>query len=93
MPTKPASMVEIYGWFDDPKKAAASDPPHDAPCMICGKPVHANDVRTISIMMPQTAPFRSYFYRLHRTCHAPLSEHRRREIDAVVWDAIRHYRD
>jgi hypothetical protein len=86
---------KIYGWFDDSSQTEATyDPPHNAPCLICGDPVRDDDVRTISMMnMPETRPERSYFYRVHRTCHEPLSDVEKTEIDAVVWDAIAHNAD
>lgn len=61
---------QVYGWFDDPWQTEPSyDPPHDAPCLFCGKPVAPDDVRTHSLMYagPVYAK-RSYFYRTHRTC-------------------------
>jgi len=50
----------IYGWFDDPDQTEPShEPPRDAPCLFCGLPVHADDVRThgcyIKANMPPAA--------------------------------------
>ena len=42
------------------------DPPHDAPCPVCGRPVTSDDVRTVSLMSERRRL--SIFYRLHRTC-------------------------
>lgn len=74
----------FYGWFDDPdQKQPTYEPPHDAPCPFCGRSVHADDVRTHSLMGADSfnakrdgeivavqKPYaaRSYFYRTHRTC-------------------------
>ena len=45
------------------------DPPHDAPCPFCGKPISPDDVRTHSLMFTSASyAKRSYFYRTHRTC-------------------------
>lgn len=62
----------FYGWFDDASQTENSpsyDPPHDGPCLFCGKAITPEDVRTHSIMYvgPIYAK-RSYFYRTHRTC-------------------------
>lgn len=43
------------------------DPPHDGPCLVCWQPLHAEDVRTIS-MLPQQRAVASVFFRVHRTC-------------------------
>jgi len=62
----------FYGWYDDasqPVDQPSFEPPRDAPCPFCGKAIHAEDVRTHSLMYqaPEYAK-RSYFYRTHRTC-------------------------
>lgn len=61
---------QIYGWFDDgPQRAPSYDPPHDAPCPYCGKPICEDNVRTHSLMLVgKVYAKRSYFYRTHRTC-------------------------
>ena len=59
----------VYGWFDDPGQIEPSyEPPRDAPCLFCGRPVHADDVRTHSLITMREYGVRSYFYRTHRTC-------------------------
>lgn len=59
----------IYGWFDDPDQTEPSyTPPRGAPCLFCGSPVTADDVRTHSLMYQGQYAARSYFYRTHRTC-------------------------
>lgn len=61
----------FYGYFEDPSADAKPeyDPPHDAPCPYCGKPIHKDDVRTPSLMYAgESYAKRSYFYRVHRTC-------------------------
>ena len=59
----------FYGWFDDAEQSDPTyEPPRDAPCTLCGFPVHADDVRTHSLMYQGQYAARSYFYRTHRTC-------------------------
>ena len=61
----------FYGWYDDasqPKESPTYDPPHDGPCLYCGKLITADDVRTHAIMMLGGYANRSYFYRTHRVC-------------------------
>lgn len=66
----------FYGYFEDPAATVPDrEPPRDAPCLYCGKPVHAEDVRTHALMYssPSYAK-RSYFYRTHASCdekHGP----------------------
>lgn len=78
----------FYGYHEDPAGTVpVYDPPHDAPCPFCGKPISADDVRTHSLMY--TAPSyakRSYFYRTHRTCDdaAPTET----SMDGFILDMI-----
>jgi hypothetical protein len=66
--TMPATNA-FYGWFDDADQISPTyDPPHDAPCLLCGIRIHADDVRTHSLLAPNSYAARSYFYRTHRTC-------------------------
>jgi hypothetical protein len=77
----------IYGYFTDPFQAEpVYDPDLDVPCQICAQPLDATDVRTISLMVPDDT--RSYFYRVHRSCHEPLSETERCSVDGLLVDAI-----
>jgi hypothetical protein len=63
------SEQAFYGWFDDATQQAPTyEPPRDAPCPYCGKPITPDDVRTHSLMMATGYANRSYFYRTHRTC-------------------------
>lgn len=65
----PPSGNAFYGWFDDADQAAPScEPPRDAPCPFCGKPIHKDDVRSHSLMYDGQYAARSYFYRTHRSC-------------------------
>lgn len=74
----------VYGWFDDPDQSEPTyEPPRDAPCLFCGTAVHADDVRTHSLIAPGDYAARSYFYRTHRTC-AERGESR----DGMVLDMI-----
>lgn len=82
----PPAANLIYGWFDDPDAPASYEPPRDAPCLYCGKPVHADDVRTHSLMYSGTYAARSYFYRTHRTCDEVASSVT--ALDPFVLDMI-----
>lgn len=69
MTSDPTSRNQFYGWFDDASQAEPTyDPPHDAPCILCGRPLVATDVRTHCLMFSSGYARRSYFYRTHRTC-------------------------
>jgi hypothetical protein len=77
----------IYGYFTEPTQTIPEfDPGLDALCPICAKALDANDVRTISLMVPDDD--RSYFYRVHRSCHEPLSKTDRCKVDGRLIDAI-----
>ena len=62
----------FYGWYDDasqPSDKPSYEPPRDTPCLYCGMPIHADDVRTHSLMYTSNEyAKRSYFYRTHSTC-------------------------
>lgn len=61
----------FYGYFENSKPWVRPEyePPHDAPCPYCGKPIHAEDVRTHSLIYQgQSYAKRSYFYRTHKSC-------------------------
>lgn len=77
----------IYGYFTDASQTEpVFDPGVSVSCPICSKELDAVDVRTISLMVP--GDLRSYFYRVHRSCHEPLSEQQRIRIDGLLIDAI-----
>lgn len=81
--------MKIYGYYDSAAHNTPTyDPPHDAPCVICDKPITADNVRTIGMMMEDRKPPRSYFYRVHRTCHSGLNQDEQNAIDNKVWDII-----
>src|SRR5580692_4978857 len=82
------SDQKIFGWFDDAGQTVPShDPPHDAPCLFCGRPITPDDVRTHGLMYvePEYAK-RSYFYRTHRTCSETDPTHT--ACDGIVFDMI-----
>jgi hypothetical protein len=82
-----AKMGQVfYGWFDDvAQREPTYDPPHDAPCLYCGRPISKDDVRTISLMTVGSAyAKRSYFYRTHRLC----AEATEKDLDNVIFDMI-----
>lgn len=60
----------FYGWYENAQDTEPSyEPPRDAPCPFCGKPIRKDDERSHCLMYssPSYAK-RSYFYRTHRTC-------------------------
>lgn len=77
----------FYGYHEAVTGPADYDPPHDAPCPFCGKPVHAEDVRTHCLMYSAPAyAKRSYFYRTHRTCAEKDPTHT--AMDGFILDMI-----
>jgi hypothetical protein len=60
----------FYGYFENAQETEpAYEPPRDAPCPFCGKPVSSDDVRTHNLIHgDRTYAQRGYFYRTHRTC-------------------------
>ena len=82
----------FYGWFDDAEQTKPTyDPPHDTPCPFCGFPVHADDVRTHSLIYQSGYAERSYFYRTHQTCAEKDETHT--TMDGFILDMIRHNGD
>lgn len=73
------SIQIFYGYFEDasPYAKPEYDPPHNAPCPFCGKPVTPDDVQTSSLMYSSASyAKRSYFFRQHKSCalkFAPLN--------------------
>lgn len=78
----------FYGYFENPQDTApAYQPPRDAPCPFCGKPVHEDDVRTHNLMyQAKTYARRNYFYRTHRTCAEKDPTHT--AMDGFILDMI-----
>jgi hypothetical protein len=79
---------KIYGWFDNAgQQTPTYDPPYDALCPYCDKPLHAEDVRTHNMMM-QHGAVQSFFYRTHRTCDDAAGKEGGLDIDSKIWDMI-----
>jgi len=77
----------IYGYFTEAAQTVpVFDPGMNVPCPVCLAMLDVIDVRTISLMVPDDT--RSYFYRLHRSCHERLSEDERVKVDGLLIDAI-----
>lgn len=81
-------MQIFYGYHEDPTGTVPEyDPPHDAPCLFCGKPISSDDVRTHSLMYPsESYAKRSYFYRTHRTCDEAAATET--SMDGFILDMI-----
>lgn len=79
--------MKIYGYFTEAAQVApVYDPGLNVPCPICAIELNPVDVRTISLMVPDDS--RSYFYRVHRSCHEPLTEIERILVDGLLIEAI-----
>lgn len=89
----------IYGYYTSAEQQQPEyDPGLCAACPICGNTLNAVDVRTISLMVPEQMYSegarlfaygdRSYFYRVHRSCHESLTEAERSRVDGLLIDAI-----
>jgi hypothetical protein len=78
----------FYGFHEDPTSTVPDyEPPRDAPCLFCGKPIHADDVRTHNLMHSAGSyAQRSYFYRTHRTCAEKDPTHT--AMDGFILDMI-----
>lgn len=82
----------FYGWYDDASQARDQptyDPPHDAPCLYCGKPIAADDVRTHSLMYTGQYGARSYFYRTHKSCDMRADSATSKDgsiLDMILWN-------
>jgi len=82
-------MTKIYGWFDSEYQAKDKptyNPPFDADCPYCDKPLTDEDMRTHS-MMYLNAP-QCFFYRTHRTCDEAATDEQRQAIDGKIFDLI-----
>ena len=89
---QPMTNKSFYGWYDDasqPVSQPSYEPPRDAPCPYCGKPIHVGDVRTHSLMYVGDYAARSYFYRTHRTC----DESSQTGLDDFILDMIKRNGD
>ena len=76
----------FYGWFDDAGQTTpTSDIPDDGPCLFCGRPITATDVRSYAIMPVKDYARRSYFYRTHRTCAVKWPD---KSMDEFIFDMI-----
>ena len=77
----------FYGYHEDTGTVPDYEPPRDAPCLYCGKPIHAEDVRTHSLMYSAASyAKRSYFYRTHLTCAETDPTHT--SMDGFILDMI-----
>ena len=78
-------MNDLYGWHAAAAVGVqAYDPPHDAPCPYCGRPLTGDDVRTITFVTFER-PHRRFFYRMHRTCDTDASADQQQAVfDGVI---------
>lgn len=72
---------QLLGYFDHAEQAVPEyDPGTNLPCPLCGSPLRAGPMRTISIMWQEGAG-RSLFYRVHQDCHNALTAKEEGELD------------
>ena len=88
-PTGRSDMLQFVGWFDSAEQTEPTyEPPFPGPCIVCMKPMSADDVRTYSLMWADRAYNKSVFYRMHRTCAESLTPAELGAYDGAVLDAI-----
>ena len=88
------STEKLYGWYDradQPVDQPTYNPAFPGMCLFCGNQTSDEDVRTIALLRDGSA--RSFFYRVHRTCHEAASEDQRNQITSVIFDSIDHHGD
>jgi hypothetical protein len=79
--------MNIYGYYtDSTQNEPVYDPMFSVPCPICNEDLNPEDIRTISLMVPDDS--KSYFYRVHRSCHVRLNEKQSGDLDGLLIDAI-----
>jgi hypothetical protein len=80
--------MSIYGYYDSPSQIRPVFDPgtRGVPCPNCGNELNEVDLRTISLMVPNDS--RSYFYRVHKSCHESLNERQQTNLDSLLIDAI-----
>ena len=87
----PSDFLKFIGWYDS---AEQDEPTHapvfPGPCIVCMKPMTAEDVRTVNLMWQERTHDRSVFYRTHRTCAESLSAAEHASYDGAVLDAMPH---
>lgn len=80
--TKP----ELFGYYDAIGQTEPAFDPGVSPCLICGENWTDGDVRTIELV--SSSGYKSYFYRVHKSCHISLSEEKRNEFEQKVVDSM-----
>lgn len=73
------------GYYDAPGKTEPDwDPGLDIDCPVCERPLSDNPTVTINVRRLDQKPYMSWFYRLHKGCHATLSERECMEMDELA---------
>jgi hypothetical protein len=97
-----ANHVGFYDRPDQPVDQPTYNPPLDAPCPFCDMPLTMEDMRTIALMYVnevlgkemgeivgvEGGGARSYFYRVHRTCHEAATSGERDALDGLAFRAV-----
>lgn len=74
------------GWFDSPEQETpVFDPGLSVGCPCCGRPLHEQPRKTISLM--PVGGHRSYFFRAHKTCWDAADEATQIRIESEIIDA------
>jgi len=77
--------VSIFGYFDDPsQQSAAYDPGLTALCPHC---LRVLDLPVITISLMRQGSPRSYFYRVHRSCHLRANSTDIQRVESSLIDA------
>lgn len=78
--------MNIFGYYDSPQQGAPSfDPGLGVNCPFCLRPLEDEpERRTISFMA--MGGTRSYFYRVHKTCHVAASPEDEVRIESWIID-------
>lgn len=80
--------MRIYGYYDSPLQPVPVYDPGivNVCCPICGELLNENNIRTISLMALEDN--RSYFYRVHKSCHINLTQEQQANLDGRLIDMI-----
>lgn len=72
----------LLGYCDSAtQKEPTFNPGLEVDCPICSEQLNREDIRTISLMLMHN-PNRSYFYRVHKSCHEGLSQQEQDDLDS-----------
>jgi hypothetical protein len=80
-------MAPLYGMVDYASGQPLYDPGTTGnTCFLCNLPYTVEDLRTIVVKRNDVE--KSYFYRVHKSCHHKLGEGADKVIDEIIWTLI-----